>query len=117
MVRNAAAIALGVAGCGVSTRDRSLIGLPSVDTTIALMPVPPTSMHRVLGPFLDRVSIAMARHLARSSSLPVANTLSGARLLLADPGQCDVGPSRVLAGTAPGGLAVANEPELRHGAP
>src|SRR4051794_7864050 len=50
MVRSAAVIARGVAGCGVSTRAGSVSGLPSDETTIALIPVPPTSMQRVRGP-------------------------------------------------------------------
>src|SRR3954465_8947297 len=50
MVRSAAVIARGVAGWGVSTRAGSVSGFPSDETTIALIPVPPTSMQRVRGP-------------------------------------------------------------------
>jgi hypothetical protein len=43
-------IALVVAGSGVGTRSRSLIGLPSGLSACIFMPVPPISMASVIGP-------------------------------------------------------------------
>src|SRR5215813_1653079 len=85
MVSKAAFTAFGVAGCGVSTRDRSLIGLPRDDTTIALSPVPPMSMQRVLGSILRTFTRGKGR-------LTLA---FGAVGQVTDPGTADAGSEQV----------------------